>query len=154
MELAANSGEAFGPDATAVLLNDAAAKGESKASSTQGAGVGSVPLLEAFEDALELLGGDTPALVLDGKADLCRSILSIGGFISGLCGEVDGGVWRREFDGVGYQLVEDLEDSFLIAQDLGASRIDANGDARLAGCGVRYVVCPAEQVDGFDRQAV
>jgi len=56
---------AGGPDVAAVLGDDAAADGQAEAGAAHDAGVGGVDLLEAFEDLLELVGGDAAALVLD-----------------------------------------------------------------------------------------
>src|ERR1700678_3575357 len=67
MKPAAFAWRAFGPDAAAVLLNDAAAEGEAKAGAAQSARVRSVALLEALEDALQLLGRDAAALVFHGE---------------------------------------------------------------------------------------
>ena len=60
---------AFGPDAAAVLLDDAAAEREAEAGAAEGAGVGGVALLEALEDAFQFFRGDAAALILDAKAD-------------------------------------------------------------------------------------
>src|SRR5208337_4847457 len=68
-EAAALAGRAFGPDAAAVLLDDAAAEGQAQAGAAHGAGVGSVSLLEAVEDMFQFLCGDAAALVLDDETD-------------------------------------------------------------------------------------
>ena len=60
-------GGAGGPDATAVLGDNAAADGEAETGAAHGARVGRVDLLETFEDVFELVGGDAAALVGDGE---------------------------------------------------------------------------------------
>ena len=65
VEGGAFAGGAGGPDAAAVLGDDAAADGEAEAGAAHGAGVGGVALLEAVEDVFELVGGDAAALVAD-----------------------------------------------------------------------------------------
>src|SRR5712675_472292 len=54
---------ALRPDGAAVLLDDAAADGEAEAGAALLAGVGGLDLLEAVEDAVELVGGDAAAFV-------------------------------------------------------------------------------------------
>ena len=63
MEGGALVGGAGGPDASAVLIDDAAADGEAQAGAAEGAGVGGVALLEALEDVFEFVGGDALTLV-------------------------------------------------------------------------------------------
>ena len=60
--LAFNAG---GPDAAAVLVDDAATDREAEASAAQVARVRGVALLEAVEDVLELICGDASSLVAD-----------------------------------------------------------------------------------------
>src|ERR1039457_3462416 len=99
-EAAALAGRAFGPDAAAVLLDDAAAEGQAQAGAAESAGVGGVTLLEAVEDAIELLGRDALALVLDDEADFactggaCAGGLSGGACVRGLRGQTDQGLRR------------------------------------------------------------
>ena len=52
-----------------MLLDDAAADGESEAGAALLAGVGGFDLLEAIEDGVELVGGDAAAFVGDLEED-------------------------------------------------------------------------------------
>ena len=69
LEAAALTGRAFSPDAAAVLLDNAAAKGQAEAGASECAGVGGVALLEAIEYILQFLLVDAAALVLDDETD-------------------------------------------------------------------------------------
>src|ERR1700720_521206 len=57
--------DAGGPDAAAMLIDDAATDGKPQARSAHGTRVRGITLLEAIEDVLELVCGDTAALVAD-----------------------------------------------------------------------------------------
>ena len=93
---------ALRPDGAAVLLDDAAADGETETGSALLAGVGGFDLLEAVEDAVELVGRNAAAFVGDLEQDGVR-----GGFRE----DADGGGCGRELDGVGEEIGEDLEDA-------------------------------------------
>ncbi len=56
---------ALRPDGAAMLLDDAAADGEAEAGAALLAGVGGLDLLEAVEDAVELIAGNAAAFVGD-----------------------------------------------------------------------------------------
>src|SRR5271154_6214658 len=103
MEGCALAGGAGGPDAAAVLGDDAAADGEAEAGAAHGAGVGGVDLVEALEDALELVGGDAAALI----ADLDFGLVGV----DAAGAEVDLGAGRGELDGVGDEVGEGLQDA-------------------------------------------
>ena len=89
-----------------MLLDDAAADGEAEAGAALLAGVGGFDLLEAVEDAVELVGGDAAAFVDDLEED------GVGG---GFGVDADGGGDGRELDGVGEEVGEDLEDAVGVA---------------------------------------
>src|SRR6266849_3638964 len=61
---------ALGPDAPAVLLDDALADRQTQASATFDPRIRRVHLLKPIEDDLELVGGDAAALVGDAEAHL------------------------------------------------------------------------------------
>src|SRR5882757_5495189 len=69
VESGAEAEVALGPDGARVLLDDAAADGEAEAGAAFLAGVGGLDLLEAIEDAVELVGGDAAAFVDDFEED-------------------------------------------------------------------------------------
>ncbi len=85
-----------------MLLDDAAADGEAETGAALLAGVGGFDLLEAVEDAVELVGGDAAAFVDDFEEN------GVGG---GLGVDADGGRYGGELDGVGEKVGEDLQDA-------------------------------------------
>ena len=92
MEAGALARGAGGPDAAAVLADDAAADGEAEAGASHEAGVGGVDLLEALEDVLELVVRDAAAVVGDFES---------GFVLVGLAGaQADLAADGRELDGV------------------------------------------------------
>ena len=70
VEVSAVAQFAFGPDASAVGLDDVLDDGQAQAGAAGLAGAGFVNAVEALEDAVEVLGGDAGAEVLDGELDL------------------------------------------------------------------------------------
>lgn len=60
---------AFNPDFTAMLLHNVFADGQPQASAAFFPGIGYIHLLELLEDYVELVGGDTSALVDDGEQE-------------------------------------------------------------------------------------
>ena len=61
---------------------------------------------------------------------------------------------RRELDGVGYQLVEHLQDAFFVGKNLHLRSVNAEVDVSLAGRRVGHVGGAAQQVSGLDRLAI
>ncbi len=110
---------ALSPDGAAVLLDDAAADGEAETGAALLAGVGGLDLLEAVEDAVELVGGDAAAFVDDLEED------GVGG---GLGVDADGGGDGGELDGVGEKIGEDLEDAVGVAVEEESFGIGSLGD--------------------------
>ena len=70
VELCAVAEFAFGPDAAAVGLHDVLDDGEAEASPAGFARAGFVDAIEALEDALQMLGGNAGAEVLNGELHL------------------------------------------------------------------------------------
>ena len=108
---------ALGPDGAAVLLDDAAADGEAEAGATFLAGVGWLDLLEAVEDAVELVGGDAAAFVDDFEKDRVGGSLGV---------DTDCGGYGRELDCVGQKIGDDLEDAVSVSieeEGLGVSSL-------------------------------
>ncbi len=60
---------ALRPDGSTVLLDDASADSKAEARAALLPGVGSLDLMEAIEDGIELVGGDAAALVGDLEQD-------------------------------------------------------------------------------------
>ena len=110
---------ALRPDGAAVLLDDAAADREAEAGAALLAGVGGFDLLEAVEDAVELVGGDAAAFVDDFQED------GVGG---GFGVDANGGGDRRELDRVGEQVGEDLKDAVGVAVEEESFGIGDMGD--------------------------
>ena len=106
VERGAEAEVALCPDGAAVLLDDAAADGETEAGAALLAGVGGLDLLEAVEDGVELVGGDAAAFVDDLEED------GVGG---GFGVDADGGGGGGELDGVGEEIGEDLKDAVGVA---------------------------------------
>ena len=102
-----------------MLLDDAAADGEAEAGAALLAGVGGLDLLEAIEDAVELVGGDAAAFVDDFEED------GVGG---GLGVDADGGGYGGELDGVGEEIGEDLEDAVGVAVEEEGFGVGGLGD--------------------------
>lgn len=113
-EGAAVAGLAFDPDAAAVVFDDLFADGESEAGALGLVSEGVADLLEFFE-YLGLIGGsNADAGVFDADDEVV-------GF--GVGGEGDGaGV--SEFDGVGDEVDDDLNEAVLIAGDLREARLN------------------------------
>src|SRR6185503_6575163 len=97
---------ALGPDGAGVLLHDAAADGEAESGASLLAGVGRLNLLETVEDAVQLLDGDAAAFVDDFEENRVAG---------GVGMNADRGGWRRELDGVGEEIGDDLEDAVGVA---------------------------------------
>ena len=97
------------PDAPRVLHDDGAADGQAQPGAAFLAGVGGVDLLEAAEDGLELVGGDSAALIDDRERD------AVG---AGPQHDGDCGAWRRKLDGVGEQVGEHLKQAIGVGGDL------------------------------------
>src|SRR5215211_1120675 len=76
---------ALDPDPPAVLLDDAAANGQTKAAAALVARIGRIDLLEAPENGLQLVGRDAPTLILDANQHLAAPRFG---------GNPDGGVRR------------------------------------------------------------
>ncbi len=71
-EATALAGRALSPDATAVLLHNAAAQCQAQAGSAESARIGSITLLEAIEDALKLVLRNAATLVFNDEADFAK----------------------------------------------------------------------------------
>ncbi len=140
MEGGALAGGAGGPDAAAVLVDDAATDGEAEAGAAQGAGVGGVALLEAVEDVFELVGGDAAALVAD--LDEGFAVVEIAG------GEVDLAAGGRELDGVRDEVVERLQDAVGVGPDVDAVGREEDADVGPWGARLLHAGGAAEQVFG------
>ena len=102
-----------------MLLDDAAADGEAETGAALLAGVGGLDLLEAVEDAVELVGGDAAAFVDDFEED------GVGG---GFGVDADGGGDGGELDGVGEEIGEDLKDAVGVAVEEEGFGIGGLGD--------------------------
>ena len=140
-ESAALANGAFGPDASAMLLDDAAAEGEAEAGAAESARIGGVSLLETLEDVLKFFGGDAASLIFDDEADLAESE-GVAGGVGGGCRlrcQADCFSLRRKLDGVGYQFVEHLQDAVFIGKDRGEGRFNVEGDAGLGGSALGHV---------------
>src|ERR1035441_8300179 len=97
-ESAALAGRAFGPDASAVLLHDAADQRKAEAGAAQRARIRRVALLEALEDPLQFFRRNAASLLLNDEADLAsgKGIACRGSDGTRLRGQPDGRVLRSE----------------------------------------------------------
>ena len=113
-----------------MLKDDGAADGEAEAAAALLTGIGGVHLLEAAKDGLQLIGGNTAALVDDGDGDA-------GG--AGANHDGNGGVGRGELDGVGEEVSKDLEQAVGVAGDFGLGGVVQKLDAGGVGHGLHPV---------------
>ena len=123
-----------------MLGDDAAADGEAQAGASHGAGVGCVYLVEALEDAFELVGGDAAALV----ADLDLGFVGV----DAARAQVDLGVGWRELDCVGDEVGEGLEDAVGIGPDYDALGVEGDAELGFRGSGLLEAGGAAEEVVG------
>ena len=100
---------ALRPDGTTVLLDDAAADGQTEAGATFLTCVGGLYLVEAIEDGVEHVGRNAAAFVGDFEED------GVGG---GLDVNADGGGGRGEFDRVREQVGDHLQDAVGVAVEV------------------------------------
>lgn len=140
MEGGALAEGAGGPDAASVLVDDGAADGEAEAGAAHGAGVGGVDLVEALEDAFELVGGDAAALV----ADLDLGLVGVGAAGA----EVDLGAGWGELDRVRDEVGEGLQDAVGVGPDVDALRVEGDAELGFGGSGLLEAGGTAEEVVG------
>ena len=108
VELGAVAEFALGPDAAAVGLDDVLDDGEAEAGAAGFTGAGLVHTVESLEDAVEVLGGDAGAEVLDSELD---------GIFSELRADADTLARASVFEGVFNQVSEDLVHGIGIGHD-------------------------------------
>ena len=123
-----------------MLGDDGAADGEAEAGAAHGAGVGRVDLVEAFEDAFELVFGDAAALVADLEFGLVA--------VDAACAQVDLGIGRGELDGVGDEVGEGLEDAVGVGPDIDPLGVEGDAELGLGGAGLLQAGGAAEEVVG------
>ncbi len=102
VEGSAGTEVALRPDGSGVLLNDGSADGKAETGAALLASVGGLNLLETIEDVVELVSGDTAALVGDAKEDGVRGGLGL---------NANRGGAGRKLDCIGEQVGEDLQDA-------------------------------------------
>ena len=140
MEDGALVGGAGGPDAAAVLGDDAATDGEAKAGAAHSARVGGVALLEAIEDVLQLTGRDAASLIThfdDGfvVVEIAR-------------GEMNLAAWRGELDRVREKVVEGLKDAVGVGPNVDAVRGEEDADVGFGRASLLHACGAAQQVFG------
>src|SRR6266567_7059589 len=130
--------DAGGPDTSAMLIDDAATDGKPETGSTHGARVRRVALPEAIEDVLELVCGNTAALVAD--LDQRFAVVQI------TRGEVNLAARWRELDRVREQVVERLQNAVGISPDVDAVRGEEDPDVGSRRAGLLHAGSPAQQI--------
>src|ERR1700733_2315883 len=129
-----------GPDASAMLIDDAATDGKPQPRSAHGTGVRRIALPEAIEDVFELIGGNAAALVL--HLDQRFAVVEITRVEANLTAR------RGELDRIRKQIVERLQNAVRIGPDVDAVRGEEDSDVRSRRTSLLHTGGAAQQIFG------